>query len=74
MNASVHYGPITERDTFFKHTTLTLHLPERPGTELASGSIPLHAVFAKSCIKDTANAIYILITDLKICLSIQSQL
>lgn len=66
MNSSVHYGPITERDKFFKHTTLTLHLPERPGTELASGSIPLHAVLAKSHIKDTANVIYMLITNLKI--------
>lgn len=66
MNSSVHYGPITERDKFFKHTTLTLHLLERPGTELASRSIPLHAVLAKSRIKDTANAICILITNLKI--------
>ena len=70
MNSSVHYGPITERDKFFKHATLTLHLHERPSTELASHSIPLHAVLAKSRIKDTANAICILITNLKIWLEL----
>ena len=67
--SSADHGLITERQslqTYNFKSILTLHRPETPGTDLVSHNIPLHAVSAKSRIKDTANIIYIITPDLKI--------
>ena len=67
--SSADHGLITERQslqTYNSKSILTLHRPETPSTDLVSHNIPLHAVSAKSRIKDTANIIYIITPDLKI--------
>ena len=71
QSASAYHGLITEEGKKFTNIQLLKHfnsfyLSETPGTGLESHSIHLHAVLAKSRIKDTANIIYITMTHLKI--------
>ena len=60
-----YHGKGQSLKTYNFKSILTLHRPETPRTDLVSHNIPLHAVSAKSRIKDTANIIYIITPDLK---------